>query len=78
MALINCRNCDTSISSKAKACPKCGMLIHEENFLLMVTIYAVFILASAIVYLRFSQTGGIAIMVFGCLTFAFLIFRKLS
>ena len=32
MALINCPECNSQVSSKAKACPECGCPIQENWF----------------------------------------------
>ncbi len=31
MALINCPECDTSISDKAPSCPKCGVVLIKKD-----------------------------------------------
>ena len=31
MALITCKECSTEVSSEAKTCPKCGVVIQVEK-----------------------------------------------
>jgi hypothetical protein len=49
MAMINCPECSTQISQKAKYCPKCGCQIRDKNQVFLI-IYAVVITLLAGLY----------------------------
>jgi len=58
MAMINCPECNTQISQKAKYCPKCGCQIRNINQVFLVIYAVVITLLAALYFLGFLGQNG--------------------
>ena len=55
MALVKCRECGTEISSKANACPKCGIAIKHTSLLAKVVLALILICFGFAILGQFSS-----------------------
>ena len=77
MPLVPCKECNSNIHHKARVCPQCGVMIHDKTSIWILPVYLALMIASAVVYLRYNQTDGLALMLAGTLTLILLLIRSL-